>query len=73
MSSFEELKGKRHIFQFYVDKLEARGAKATEDRDFELADLLSNVGSILGFVADRSTRYWPRVLAGRGYPRRFSA
>ncbi|TCU05375.1 hypothetical protein, partial [Rhizobium sullae] len=44
MSSFE---GKRHIFQHYVDKAEARAAKATEDRDFELADLLGSLSSII--------------------------
>lgn len=31
MPSLEVLKGKRHISQFYVDKAEARAAKATED------------------------------------------
>lgn len=35
--NLEKLKGKRYIFQFYVDKAEARAAKATEDRDFERA------------------------------------
>lgn len=47
MSKLEELKGKRHIFQFYIDKAEARAAKATEDRDFELADLLGSLSSII--------------------------
>ncbi len=47
MSSFEELNGKRHIFQFYVAKAEARAAKAAEDRDFELADLLGSLSSIV--------------------------
>lgn len=47
MSHLEKLKGKRHIFQFYVDKAEARATKATEDRDFELADLLGSLSSII--------------------------
>ncbi|MBB4272813.1 hypothetical protein [Rhizobium mongolense] len=47
MPSLEVLKGKRHICQFYADKAEARAAKATEDRDFELADLLGSLSSII--------------------------
>lgn len=47
MSHLEKLKGKRHICQFYVDKADARAAKATEDRDFELADLLGSLSSII--------------------------
>ncbi|WFU86334.1 hypothetical protein QA644_14475 [Rhizobium sp. CC1099] len=47
MSHLEKMKGKRYIFQFYVDKAEARAGKATEDRDFELADLLGSLGSII--------------------------
>ncbi|MBB4231535.1 hypothetical protein [Rhizobium mongolense] len=38
---------KRHTFQFYVGKAEVRAAKATEDRDFELADLLGSLRSII--------------------------
>lgn len=47
MSHFKDLEGKRHIFQFYLAKIDARAVKATEDRDFDLAELLGNVGSIL--------------------------
>ncbi len=49
MPSFEALKGKRHICQFYADKAEARGreGQATEDRDFELADLLGSLSGII--------------------------
>jgi hypothetical protein len=47
MSHLEKLKGKRYSFQFYVDKAEARAAKAAEDHDFELADLLGRLRSII--------------------------
>jgi hypothetical protein len=47
MSHLENLKGKRHILHFYVGKAEVRAAKATEDRDFELADLLGSLSSII--------------------------
>ncbi|MBB4226190.1 hypothetical protein [Rhizobium mongolense] len=46
MPSLEVLKGKRHICQFYVEKAEARAAKATEDCDL-LADLLGSLSSII--------------------------
>jgi hypothetical protein len=39
--------GKAAYFQFYIDKADARAAKATEDRDFELADLLGSLSSII--------------------------
>jgi hypothetical protein len=47
MSQLQDLKGKRHVFQFYIDKADARAAKAAEDRDFELADLLGSLSSII--------------------------
>ncbi|TCU20865.1 hypothetical protein EV130_112245 [Rhizobium azibense] len=47
MSHLEKLKSNRYIFQFYVGKAEVRAAKATEDRDFELADLLGSLSSII--------------------------